>query len=54
MANKDEELNKQLKQIEKLTAEQLLGGLRAWLGGGKEDPKYTLPKSNQESQPKKK
>jgi hypothetical protein len=46
MATKDEELNKQLKQIEKLTAEQILGGIRVWLGNGKAEPKYTLDKTD--------
>jgi hypothetical protein len=45
VAMKDEELNK-LKRIEKLTAEQILGGIRVWLGNGKAEPKYTLDKTD--------
>jgi hypothetical protein len=46
VATKDEELNKQLKQIEKLTAEQILSGIRVWMGDAKADPKYTLEKND--------
>ena len=49
MTAKEEELNKQLQQIEKLTPEQILGGIRVWLGDNKEDPKYTLDKKTNTS-----
>ena len=42
----DEELNKQLKQIEKLTVEQLVKGIRAWVDNAKEEPNFTTQKSD--------
>jgi uncharacterized protein HemY len=53
MATKDEELNKQLKQIEKLTAEQLIKGIRFWVESVKEEPNFTLPKTDNDNQTKK-
>ncbi len=38
MATKDEEVNKQLKQFEKLTPEQIVKGLRFWLGHENDEP----------------
>jgi hypothetical protein len=46
MTIKDEELNKQLKQIEKLTVEQLIKGIRIWVSDAKEEPNFTLQKSD--------
>ncbi len=36
MATKEEAVNKQLKQLEKLTPEQIVNGLRLWLGNENE------------------
>lgn len=43
MANKEEAISKQLKQLEKLTPEQIANGLRLWLGHESDLP---LPHQN--------
>ena len=53
MTPKDEEPTKQLKQIEQLTLEQLVKGIRAWVGDAKADPNFTLQKTPSNSPPKK-
>jgi hypothetical protein len=53
MSTKDEELTKQLKQIEQLTVEQMVKGIRLWVEDAKADPNCTLQKTTSISPTKK-
>jgi hypothetical protein len=47
------ELNLQLQQIKKMTAEQIVKALEVWIKGTKEEPNYTLQKPDADEQSKK-
>lgn len=46
MATKEEAVNKQLKQLEKLTPEQIVNGLRLWLGNESDGPTPSQSKNS--------
>ncbi len=46
MATKEEAVNKQLKQLEKLTPEQIVNGLRLWLGNENDGPTPSQSKNS--------